>query len=101
MSSELEIWTNSPTTTLEKREALKKALGNYREHPEESTGVFLTVPSSKSPVFTKKKPVVRPLQKFPIIDTRNQKTSVASEKEKGFDFFNGLQCFYFFCPKIL
>ena len=41
MSSELAKWTNSQTTTLEKRKtALESSRKNEGEYPEESTGVF-------------------------------------------------------------
>ena len=40
MSSELANWTNSNTTTLEKRKVRQKALRQLREHPDECTGVF-------------------------------------------------------------
>ena len=56
MSSELAIWTNSQTTTLEKRntgtaeESSRKTKSNILR----SLPVFLTVPPSKSWVFGKK-----------------------------------------------
>ena len=64
MSSELLIWTNSQTPTLEKRktaqEGSRKTTGNILR----SLPVILTVPPSKSWVFGKNKTVLRALQIF-------------------------------------
>ena len=67
-SSELEIWTNNPSTTIQEkrksaRESSRKTKGSI---PKKSLPVFLTIPSNKSPVFGKNNPLLRPLQFFPI-----------------------------------
>ena len=66
MSSELEIWMNSPTTTLEGRksainkESSRKTKGGILR----SLPVFSTVPSSKSSVFGGKKQFWEPFNFF-------------------------------------
>ena len=66
MSSELAIWTNSQTTTLEKRKTAQESSRKTKGSILKSLPLFLTVPPSKSLVFDKKA-VLRALQKIPIV----------------------------------
>ena len=65
MCSELATWTNSQTTTLEKRKTTP-------ESPQKTTGsilkslrVFLTVPPSKTRIFGQKTLFLEPENNFP------------------------------------
>ena len=66
MSSELAIWTNSQTTTLEKRKTAQESSRKTKGSILRSLQVFLTVPPSKSRVFDKKKTVLTALNFFPM-----------------------------------